>query len=317
MDIESLKEASGYFIDNDDIGIVMYVITKEDQSAIPKKLDINHDDLPHLKALFINSIKENIINDEDLSVMPLSSSDERKNVIYEYDLDIPQGLAGMETVISTDALENFNYSEEDINQIKSLIIEIGDNVHQMVLYKNMSTVEVFAKKNFFLKRTNERFERIKEDFIRVTPKFQFFRLDDSLFVTDLKLLEKLFGFHDVIMREASVGVEAIDAISLLENPEVLHELIEDVTYARKLTKIAKSSPVLNSNIPNDKIIEFCNTHPALRGRIRFNDEENKIILDTQVSKKLFVQLLMDDYLTSELTELHYTSLAKDAVEEEG
>lgn len=247
------------------------------------------------------------MNDDDLSVMPLSSSDERKNVIYEYDLDVPQGLAGMETVISADALENFNYAKEDINQIKSLIIEIGDNEHQIVLYKNMSTVEVFAKKNFFLKRTNERFERIKEDFIRVTPKFQFFRLDGSLFVTDLKSLEKLFGFHDVIMKEASIGIEAIDEILLLENPEVLHELIEDVTYARKLTKIAKSSPVLKNNIPNDRIIEFCKTHPALKKKIRFNDSEDKIILDTQVSKKLFIQLLMDDYLTSELTELHYTS----------
>lgn len=50
MDIDGLREELTYFLDNDDIGISVYVITKDDQSTTPKKLDINNEDLPNLKA---------------------------------------------------------------------------------------------------------------------------------------------------------------------------------------------------------------------------------------------------------------------------
>ncbi|WP_240068822.1 hypothetical protein [Enterobacter hormaechei] len=36
-------------------------------------------------------------------------------------------------------------------------------------------------------------------------------------------------------------------------------------------------------------------------------------LDTKVSKDLFIKILMDDFLTSQLTQFYYESLAKDAV----
>ncbi|MUI52384.1 Kiwa anti-phage protein KwaB-like domain-containing protein, partial [Pseudomonas aeruginosa] len=49
-------------------------------------------------------------------------------------------------------------------------------------------------------------------------------------------------------------------------------------------------------------------------RVRFNEEGNKVVLDTKVSKDLFIKVLMDDFLTSELTKFHYASVAKDAVE---
>jgi hypothetical protein len=39
-------------------------------------------------------------------------------------------------------------------------------------------------------------------------------------------------------------------------------------------------------------------------------------LDTKVSKDLFINLLMDNFLTSELTKFHYASIAKDSVENE-
>ena len=101
---------------------------------------------------------------------------------------------------------------------------------------------------------------------------------------------------------------------MIANPEVLHELLDDVKYARRFTKVAKASPVLKAGVPNANIISFCKTFPRLAGKIRFNDDEDKIFLDTKVSKDLFIKLLMDDFLTSELTNFHYASLAKDSVD---
>ncbi|HBB7571144.1 TPA: DUF4868 domain-containing protein, partial [Escherichia coli] len=93
----------------------------------------------------------------------------------------------------------------------------------------------------------------------------------------------------------------------------IKELIDDVKYARKLTRVAKSSPVILANIENEKIIEFCKIYPVLVNRIRFNEDGTKITLDTKVSKDLFIKVLMDDFLTSQLTQFYYESLAKDAL----
>ena len=75
-------------------------------------------------------------------------------------------------------------------------------------------------------------------------------------------------------------------------------------------KIHKASPVLRLAIPNSDIINFCQNYPKIKGRIKTNANGDKILLDTNVSKELFVKILMDDYLTSQLTKLHYDTLAK-------
>lgn len=315
MNKEELNNELEYFIDNvERIGVTVYVVLKDQIS--PKKLDIKGDDLPAIRTMFINSIGESIVADENIQVVPLSTSDERLNVIYEYDIDVPEKLQCLQSVLESDEQDTFDLEGDEISSVSALIIELGDEQKQVVLYKTMAQVNIYGRSSFFLKKSAQRFEELKEEFFRLSPNFQFLKINDSLIVIDLKTLEKSFGFHEVIEKEALLGVQAVEAVELLENPETLHELIEDVTTARKLTKIAKASPVLRANIDNRHIIAFCKTFPSLKGKIRFNATEDKIQLDTKVSKNLFIQLLMDDFLTSELTSFHYTSLAKDEADEE-
>lgn len=318
MDKKQLVESINFFTDNDQLGITVYCILKKDESFTPKALDIKDEDVQSLIELFTTSIAKSISHKEELSVLPLSSSDERKNVIYEYDLDIPEELKSLDTVLTSDSIPKFSFSNDNFSDIKALLIEIGNNEKQLVLYKTMAPVNIFGRKNFFLKQveSSKRFEKINEDFIRISSGFQLLKIDNSLFVIDLETIEKFFGFHEVIKKEAALSLNAIERIQLLENPETLKELIDDVTFARKLTKVAKNSPVLKSRIPNRDIIQFTLTHPAVRGRLKYNQSRDKIQLDTKVSKNLFVKLLNDDFLTSELTRLYYDSLAKDGIPEE-
>ncbi len=137
----------------------------------------------------------------------------------------------------------------------------------------------------------------------------------ELLVNDIAALERSFGFHEIIKKEANLGIAAIEEKLVIENVEVLRELLEDMKYARRFVKVAAGSPVLRANIPNTSIINFCKTFPKLAGKIRFNEAQDKILLDTKVSKDLFIKLLMDDFLTSDLTKFHYESVAKDSLEE--
>ncbi|MDK9421735.1 DUF4868 domain-containing protein [Pectobacterium carotovorum] len=309
---EILDGKLNYFSDNiDTIGIVVYALTKD--SDIPKKMDIDPDANNGLITLFIDSIKENIIDNEELSVMQLSASDERSKVIYQYDLDIPDELKVLDEVIKSDEHDVFNINDDGINNIKVLLIEIGDHQEQMVLYKTMAPVNIFSRHSFFLKKSQTRFEKITDDFFRISDNFQLLKLSDGLFVFDLDTIEKSFGFHEVIIKEASNGMIAIAAKNIIANINTLEELIQDVKYARKLTKVSKASPVLQRGIENNKIILFCKNYPSLKGKIRFNEDETQILLDTKVSKDLFIKLLMDDFLISELTDNYYNSIAKDTV----
>ncbi len=206
-----------------------------------------------------------------------------------------------------------NLTQHDLSSIKALLIELGNDENQIVLYKTLAQVNVFKRSGLFLKKSKSRLEKIDDEFLRISSGFQMLQVNNTLLVVDLQTIEKNFGFHDEIKKEAAVGVEALKSMNLVQNHEVLSEMNDDIKYARKFTKIAKSSPVLKLGIPNNEIIQFCQTFPTLTGRIRFNDAADKIVLDTKVSKDLFIQLLMDNFLTSELTKSYYASVAKDSI----
>ena len=316
MNALELKNALQTYCDNQsNIGVCVYALMKGAEKSGPFKLDIEVDAQAGLKDLFIQSICDEILRKEDISLLALSCADERANAIYVYDLPIPEELTSLETVVTQDNLPVLNLKEISLSSIKALLIEIGNNDRQLVLYKTMAPVNIFGRTSFFLRRHSSRLVRMEDEFLRISADFQMVKINGELLVLKLEALERNFGFHDVIKREAALGIDAIVSADLLINPDALRELVDDVKYARRLTKIAKASPVLKAGISGASIVQFCKTFPLLaKHRFQFNAENNKIILDTKVSKDLFIKILMDDFLTSKLTKLHYASVAKDAVE---
>lgn len=314
MNIEELKAVLQTIVDNrKGVGLSVYAVLKDQGGALPCKLDIEASSVDGLIELFFGSLKE-FIDSTELSVLNLSTSDERLNAIYLYDLEVPAELEVMEGILNSDNLPLLNLETKNLSAIKALLIEIGNNDSQVVLYKTMAPINIFGRSNFFLKKSRHRLEQIDDEFLRVSSNFQMMRVKGELLVIELESLERTFGFGEVIKREAALGVASVEKLDLIHNPQTLRELLDDVKYARRLTKVAKASPVLKAGVDNAKIIQFCKIFPVLAGRIRFNDAGDKIVLDTKVSKDLFIKLLMDNFLTSELTSFHYESVAKDSVE---
>ena len=90
---------------------------------------------------------------------------------------------------------------------------------------------------------------------------------------------------------------------------MLSERVSDVSFVRKLSKIASNSPVFT--LPATSIIQFVRTHSVLSEYFRFNSGEDKIMLDTKKSQDWFLKLMNDDFLHSQLTDFHYQTPAKD------
>lgn len=302
------------FINNPqgELQIIIYANIKDIEE--PKKLDIKGDDLPSIKQVFIDGINYLVIDKDDYTVLQLSAADERGKCFYEYDLEVPDELELLENVIGNDNLENFNFNENNLASIKSLIVVLADENNEVSLYKKLSTVEVIGRGGHIFKRANQRLERFEDQLLRLTAKFQVLRVNEEIIITDLNAIEKSFGFHDVITREATLSLDVINQMGLVNNIETLRELVTDVSFARKLTKVARNSPVIKHNIPNANIIQFSKVHPFTKSRMRYSEDGNQFNLDTKVSKDLLIKILNDDLLTSELTKLYYDSLAKDGIE---
>lgn len=316
MNINDLKEQLQFFT-QEDIGIIVYFVLKNNNDITIRTADIdNQQALPELKTLFINSIQRQIIDPENIHVMNISESDERNNTIYQYDLEeIPTELSVISAILENPRQSIFNFTQDNIRNIKGYIIMLGDTENKLLLYKQHYAISLIRRDSLLFYKANERFVRLNEDLIRLDDSFQFFSINGNLFIKDLDKLEKFFGFHDVIKREAILSIKNIEDSSILEDVEVLRESIEKITFARKLTRLATNSPVLGT-IPVQTIIEFTKNYPALTGKLKYSQDGRKIRLDTKASQELFVKLLNDDFLKSELTNLYYDSLAKDKIQED-
>lgn len=296
-----------------ELQVIVYAYFGE---QIVKKLDIKFEDLLPIRDLFVNAVNREIITQEEFSVIALSTADERANCFYEYDLELPDDLRILQTIIGNDEIEIFNFENDAFADIDALVIVLADTNNEISLYKKLSSVEVLGRGGYLLWKSNQRLERFNEQMLRVSNSFQILQVAGNTIIIDLKAIEKNFGFYDVIKREAIIGLNAINDMGIVSNIETLNELIENVSFARKLTKIARNSPVIQRRIPNIDIINFSKNHPAMRNKMRYTPDGTQFTLDTKVSKDLFVKLLNDDFLTSELTKLYYDSLAKDNITNE-
>lgn len=317
MNIDEAKYFLDRIINNtDQIGICVYASTKHNNEIRLLKLDIKESSKMSLLDMFINSIKETFYSDPETSLIPLSSADDRNNALYIYDMEWPKEFLAIQEVTRSDDIELMNIKDNAISNIKSLAIEIGNNENQIIIYKNISPVNIIGRKSFLLGALQSKtcLEKLEGEMIRISDNFQMIIISNALIITDLKSLERHFGFHEIIKKESQKGLEKIIEMNLISNPETLREAIDDIAFARKLTKVSSASPVLKNNIPNESILAFCKSHKTLSKEIKISDDDNRIILDTKRSKNIFIKLMMDDFLTSELTESHYVSLAKDKVD---
>lgn len=295
------------------VTIQVYFVLKDQHDLCIKLADIdNGESSRELKSIYINRINEDLLQNDQMSIIELSNTDERANAIYHYDLDdIPDDLNPLYNFDISNTYNTFSFANDDLKSINGYIILLGCRDKHILLYKKQYPIYLIRRDSFLMYKKDERFIKMDEDMIRMSSDFQFFKLDDELYIMNLSVLEKFFGFHKIIKREALAAIEEIDSIDILEDIEVLREATDNVTFARKLTKVRSNSPILTMDISIEKIIDFTKKTPGLKTEFKYTDDNKKIRLDTNKSKEAFVKLLNDDFLRSELTQLYYDSLAKD------
>jgi len=316
MTIKELKEQISAVVNTDGCGAEFYFLLDSSGGMVIKSVDITDIDNTELGDLFIKSVKDNILSNEELSLISLSSADDRKDAIYKYDLDdVPVELTHLKTIIHDEKIERFDLKTDDLSHLEGILILLGDSENQLAIYKHQYPVTLLKKGsgfNLMKPKSGNRFNKLDTDILKINSRFEFIKINGQYYILDIKALEKFFGFHDAVKNVAAKGVENIKQTNLVMDCNVFSQRLDDITFSRKLVKSASASPVLGT-IPNTEIISFTNTHPSLKGLFKYSDDGTQLNLKTKKSQNLFLKLLNDDFLQSELTKKFYDSIAKDSV----
>lgn len=317
MTLDALRAKISDVISDHACSAEFYFLLEDKEKISIKRADIDQNASDELTQNFIETISSTILLNDELSLLNISGADDRSNAIYRYDLPVvPDQIQHLATVLQRDDFELFSFEADDLANLKGILVILGHSQKQLALYKHQYPVSLLKRDSAFSLvrvRNQNRLVKLEDDILRINPKFDFMRVDDEYFIIDIKTLERFFGFHDAVRNVATQGIANIDRAQLVVDIEVLTARLDDISFSRKLVRAARASPVLGV-IPNAQVIAFVNTHPALRGKFRLSDDGSKLKLDTKVSQDLFLKLLNDDFLQSELTKRYYASLAKDNLE---
>ncbi|HDN9018315.1 TPA: DUF4868 domain-containing protein [Aeromonas salmonicida] len=315
--IETLKQGISSIISANGCSAEFFFLFDDKNGMRVKSVDINNFDHDELEKIFIKSITDTLLLNDDLTLISLSNADDRKNAVYHYDLnDVPVSLTYLKGIINNNKIDGFKLADDDLSALEGILILIGNQDFQFALYKHQYPVTLMKPDsgfNLMKPKGNNRFKKLDTDILKISSKFEFIQYDNEYYIFDIKALERFFGFHDAVRNIAVKGVENINKTAIVMDCNVFNSRLDDISFARKLVKSANNSPVLNV-IPNEQIINFTQNHPALKGKFKYSKDRLQNNLKTKKSQDLFLKLLNDDFLQSELTKRYYDSIAKDSVD---
>ena len=318
MKIEELK-AKIDSVMNDSYSLQLYFVLKQDNQFVLRLADLEDDSAaPELEKLFINNIRSQVLENDDLTLCQLSTDDERYNAIYHYDYEnYPDELGvfkdfNITTAIST--TPKFDFSKDDLGTLFGYIIYIGTMQNGIVLFKKHFPISLIKRDSFLLGAVKDkrRFEKVSgEDIIRMNGEVQLLKINEQIYVLNIKMLERNMGFTELVQKAATQTITSIEELGILEDIKVLKNSVADAGFARKLSKVKRTSPIFKLGITKKTIVEFTKTTSELAGKFKYSEDGLTIRLDTKKSKDAFLKLMNDAFLRSELTKQYYEASAKD------
>ncbi|MDO7975797.1 anti-phage protein KwaB [Oceanotoga teriensis] len=281
-------------------------------SKVLKRIDLIDNSLQSLAhnvcedSLKIFKDSQNIVN--------ISSFENTKNAIFKYDLDYTDKLASFLDLIRNISLyeeDFFDIKDDDFKDVGFYIFKFGSEKENFYSVRKSYAINVYGNdKRFIIFPDSNRFRKIDKNLFNVDTKVDFFMVDDELYFINLKILESYFGFDAIIKENAKKSMDKIKKLDILVEDAPLRKRIEegDLTFSRKLSKINVDSPVFE--VKKREIIKFSKNNDFLKGEFDY-DEEDKILLSTKKSQDLFVKLLNDNFVKSELTKVNYDAEGKE------
>lgn len=313
MNKEELKSALSFlYRQGEAIGMELYLILKTATGLELRLADFGDGQLPiDIKTGFLKYIKGRTIDNDEAEVKPLSDFDTSNTTIHNYDLEgLPIGLEIINSNLSDDQnIDTFNFNQDSLKDVKAFLVKLSSTSESIVLYKNHSHLNLLHQKNgMFFGKHNDKFEKLQDDILRFSFTIDFLKIGNEIFVYDTNCLQREFNFDSILINNAQTRITELGQLNFVDNIGELTTFANNKKGAKKVLNLNRQSPVLSMQF--SEIKTFIEGNEFLRRRFRFNSEGTMLHLDTAKSKEYFINLMNDNYLTSELTSIHYNSPVK-------
>ena len=328
MTKEILKQKLEGLVAQQDCGMNLYFILHKRGDYVLKKANVRHEAFAPIKDVLQANIAQlrSTTEEDSFALMNLSVADERKNVIYQYDLyEELRPISLMKEVeehlfdddyFTSDNNRVFDFAIDTFDEVDAWIASYGVEDNHIIIYRKTFPVNLLKKeRNVFIFKGAEQIVTLTDDIFRIDGKIDFFFLDNTALIYNISILEKFNDFKEVVVRSANNSIQQINAANIVSDIAKLQErAASDLSFARKLIKVTTNALILGV-VDRETIIHFATTHAYLSRRLKVT-ADNKFELEKKSSQNLFVQLLDDAFLHSDLSSNDYLSPGKDRLSSE-
>ena len=328
MTKELLQQKLDGLIAQQEYGMNLYFILHKQDDYILKKANVKNEALAPIKTVLHDNLRQlrQMLDEPTFAVLNLSGAEDRKNVIYQYDLEEElRPISLMKEVdanlfndgyFTADNNRMFDFNTDTFEAVDAWITSYGVEDNHIIIYRKTFSVNLLKQgRNLFIFKDAEQIDIVKDDIFRIDGKIDFFLLDNTTLIYNISILEKFNDFKDIVQRSARNSLQQIAAADLVDDMAKLQERAEsDISFARKLIKVTTNALILNV-VDKERIIQFAREHAYLSRRLKVS-ADNKFELEKKSAQNLFVQLLDDAFLHSELSSNDYLSPGKDILRPE-
>lgn len=289
-------------------GIEIFVCLKIDSVYSLKKLIATNQLLDSVDNKLINTLKEKHLSEE----IEYDSSDniaDNKKSLYEVIQDNEY-----HPFLFLENYKNISekYSDNDRKALTGLFFRINLNDCFFWIYQHVYSVSKIDRSNhIFAIRYGNVYTEINKEILHIGSRIDFLIIENSIITDKVDLLQKHFSFESYIRTGAKKTIDAINNLGIVSGMEkfISFEDKTKLTNAKKLLK-ARNSKVLK--MEKKTLFKRLKKHSRYSKIFVFKD--NQIIINSQKDVEMFIKMLNDDILKSELTGQDYDSPIKSALE---
>lgn len=254
-----------------------------------------------------------------MAVRDLEYIDRDDNVLLRTNLDkVEHAQEVIEQIVyGEEALEVFSEGDHEFKKVKGMVArftppKVGDEEPKpFFAIKLLASSQVMLGASAWAFRGTAFSSFEAEAGLQVTPDNQVLIVGDDIFVFSESKFERLFGYSAKKYAVAEEKIKAIEANYKLKLPDGM--TLTDLARDNKtlINKLQKVEPDMTTQ---DKLMEQSDT---MELELMTDENSGEIILMDARDAGKFVDLLSDDYLTSEMTGIHYVVKGKRPLRDEG
>lgn len=285
-------------------GLNVFACVKENGELTLHKFLIN-DRLKDDIKLMINSTVEKTFISENCELKSADNIADKSQALYEivqnknfYPFKFINNYANVSDV----------YSEKEQGNLYGLFFKLNFNDNEIWFYQHIYQVRMIKRsKSLYAMLTNTTYVPLDRDILKIDSRLDILIINKSIITSNIDLLQRSFGFENYIHNEASKTIQMINDLDIVSDISKVIEFgnHKNLTNAKKLLK-SKQSQVLK--MEKGQLINSLKKHD--RYKTMFNFKNDRIIIKTQQNIKNLINMLNDNIVRSELTNLEYDSLNK-------